>query len=141
VETRVQHRYVTWHTDPSYTHKPQYGPICLGTGTGYPTAGASEDCLFVNVYAPANATPDSKLPVWLHITGGGYNAIAGPDFNGTYVIENSGNNLIYVDFNYRVGAFGFLASEKVRANGDLNVGLLDQRKVLQWVQDYIQLVS
>lgn len=41
----------------------------------------------------------------------------------------------------RVGAFGFLASEKVRTDGDLNVGLLDQRKAMQWVQEYIHLVS
>ena len=39
----------------------------------------------------------------------------------------------------RVGAFGFLASEDVRRNGDLNVGLLDQRKGLYWVQKYIHL--
>lgn len=46
-----------------------------------------------------------------------------------------------VNFNYRVGPFGFLASEKVRSNGDLNAGLLDQRKALQWVQKYITKVS
>lgn len=46
-----------------------------------------------------------------------------------------------VTFNYRVGAWGFLASEKVRAGGDLNAGLLDQRKAMQWVQKYIHLVS
>lgn len=31
----------------------------------------------------------------------------------------------------RVGAFGFLASEEIRTNGDLNVGLLDQRKYVR----------
>lgn len=41
----------------------------------------------------------------------------------------------------RVGAFGFLASERVRRDGDLNVGLLDQRKAMQWVQKYIHLVG
>ncbi len=46
-----------------------------------------------------------------------------------------------VTFNYRVGPFGFLASEKVRSNGNLNAGLLDQRKALQWVQKYITKVS
>lgn len=33
---------------------------------------------------------------------------------------------------------GFLASEKVRENGDLNVGLLDQRKALRWVKKHIK---
>lgn len=42
-----------------------------------------------------------------------------------------------VNFNYRVGLWGFLASERVRADGDLNVGLLDQRMLLKWVRTYI----
>lgn len=45
-------------------------------------------------------------------------------------------NVIVITFNYRVGPFGFLASEEVAKNGDLNVGLLDQRKALQWVQQH-----
>jgi carboxylesterase type B len=53
----------------------------------------------------------------------------------------SNNTIIMVTFNYRVGAWGFLASEKVRAGGDFNAGLLDQRKAMQWVQKYIHLVS
>lgn len=48
--------------------------------------------------------------------------------------------MVFVQINYRVGAFGFLASEKIRRNGDLNVGLLDQRKALEWAQKYIHLV-
>jgi acetylcholinesterase len=56
------------------------------------------------------------------------------------VVQQSGYGLILVNFNYRVGALGFLASEKVRENGDLNAGLLDQRKALEWVQKYIALV-
>jgi carboxylesterase type B len=47
--------------------------------------------------------------------------------------------MVVVDFNYRVGPWGFLASKEVQANGDLNAGLLDQRFVLQWVQRYIHL--
>lgn len=59
------------------------------------------------------------------------------NYNGTDAIVQSSMNVVIVNFNYRVGAFGFLAAEDVRANGDLNVGLLDQRKALQWVQKYI----
>lgn len=50
-------------------------------------------------------------------------------------------NVVFVNINYRVSAFGFLASEKVREDGDLNVGLLDQRKALEWVKKYIAEVS
>lgn len=49
--------------------------------------------------------------------------------------------MVFVQINYRAGAFGFLASEKVRRDGDLNVGLLDQRKALYWTQKYIHLVN
>jgi hypothetical protein len=62
------------------------------------------------------------------------------NYNGTTVVEESGHNIINVNFNYRVGAFGFLTSEKVRENGDLNAGLLDQKFLLRWVQKNIHLV-
>lgn len=62
------------------------------------------------------------------------------NYNATNVIQMSNFNLVFVSFTYRVGALGFLASEKVRENGDLNVGLLDQRKALEWIQKNIQLV-
>ena len=42
-----------------------------------------------------------------------------------------------VNFNYRVGLWGFLASERLRQDGDLNIGMLDQRRLLLWVQDHI----
>lgn len=100
----------------------------------------TEDCLFVNVYTPSNATRKSNLKVWVYISGGGYAALSNANYNGTEVVVHSGYEVILVTFNYRVGAFGFLASEKVRQNGDLNAGLLDQRKLLQWVQKYISQV-
>jgi carboxylesterase type B len=93
------------------------------------------------VWSPSNSTTTSKLPVWVFIQGGGYNTLSHPNYNGTGVVAGSNNNIVFVNFNYRVGAFGFLASEKVRENGDLNAGFLDQRKVLEWVAKYIHLVS
>lgn len=62
------------------------------------------------------------------------------DYDGSKVIQESNHNIVFVNFNYRVGALGFLSSEKVRADGDLNAGLLDQRKLLAWVQKYISKV-
>ena len=49
--------------------------------------------------------------------------------------------MVFVNINYRVGPFGFLSSEKVREDGDLNVGLLDQRRALEWVQEHITTVG
>lgn len=45
--------------------------MCLGIDAGYPAGGQDEDCLFVNVWAPSGAAPQSKLPVWVFIQGGG----------------------------------------------------------------------
>ncbi|RMZ35177.1 hypothetical protein D0859_00686 [Hortaea werneckii] len=97
----------------------------------------NEDCLYLNVFAPARVTTASKLPVWFFIQGGGYAGNLDQNFNATQVIEESGHSMVFVQINYRVGAFGFLASENIRENGDLNVGLLDQRYALHWVQKYI----
>ncbi|KAJ2971950.1 hypothetical protein NUW58_g9289 [Xylaria curta] len=47
-----------------------FGPICLGISQPYPNVDQDEDCLFANVWAPANATVESRLPVWLFIQGG-----------------------------------------------------------------------
>lgn len=47
---------------------------------------------------------------------------------------HSNYSMVFVQINFRVGAFGFLASEKIRENGDLNGGLLDQRFALHGVQ-------
>ncbi|CAI4216471.1 unnamed protein product [Parascedosporium putredinis] len=77
------------------------------------------------------------LPVWVYIQGGGYTANSNPDYIGATVVEESGMNVILVNFNYRVGLWGFLAGEQVREDGDLNVGLLDQRQLLKWVKTHI----
>ncbi|KAK3936069.1 lipase 1 [Diplogelasinospora grovesii] len=114
-----------------------FRPICLCTGSGYPSYGQDEDCLFVNVWAPSDARPGSKLPVWVFIQGGGYVSLTNANWNGAEVVEKSGGNTVMVNFNYRVGLWGFLASENIRKDGDLNAGLLDQRMLLKWVKTHI----
>jgi acetylcholinesterase len=117
----------------------QPGPTCLSVGGS--SAGESEDCLFVNVYAPVTATAKSKLPVWVFIQGGGFGDDASPNIDGTQIITNSGDNIIFVNFNYRVGIWGFLASSEIMANGNANAGLFDQLAALQWVQANIAKVG
>lgn len=65
---------------------------------------------------------------------------ANANWDGSEVVEKSGHNIVMVNFNYRVGMWGFLASERLRKDGDLNVGLLDQRMLLLWVKRYIRRV-
>jgi len=61
--------------------------------------------------------------------------------DGTKFVINSDFDIVFVSFNYRVGPFGFLTSKESQADGDLNVGILDQRKVMHWVQKHIDKVS
>jgi carboxylesterase type B len=49
----------------------KFPPLCLGIAAGYLSPGQDEDCLYVNVWAPSNATTKAKLPVWVFIQGGG----------------------------------------------------------------------
>lgn len=49
----------------------KFQPVCLGNAVAPPYPGEDEDCLFVNVWTPSNATVNSKLPVWVFIQGGG----------------------------------------------------------------------
>ena len=99
-------------------------------------AAGSEDCLFLNVYAPAGATASSKLPVMFWIHGGGYSGGAGdePRHNGDFLPLKG---VVLVTINYRLGVFGFLATSDLakEANGAAgNYGLLDQVAALQWVK-------
>lgn len=122
------------------TKLQQHGPICVGVGENVTAGSREEDCLFVNVFTPSNATEASRLPVWVFIQGGGYAQNSNSNYNGTKVVQESAYGIVFVTLNYRVGALGFLASERVRENGDLNAGLLDQRMALRWVQEHIRKV-
>lgn len=103
----------------------------------------SEDCLFANVFAPTKATNKSKLAVYVFIQGGGFNNNGNANLNGSDLVRASGERIVVVNFNYRVGPYGFLASQEVVANKSLslNNGLKDQRQLLKWVNKYINQVS
>lgn len=84
--------------------------------------------------APTDAKPDSKLPVFVYIQGGGFNTNSNANINASGIILAADKDLVVVSMNYRVGPYGFLT------NGDLvtaNNGLRDQRKAMEWVQKNI----
>ncbi|MGP8227659.1 MAG: carboxylesterase/lipase family protein [Terracidiphilus sp.] len=100
----------------------------------------SEDCLFLNVYTPANAKAKSKLPVMFWIHGGGYSggSASEPRHNGDFLPLKG---VVLVTINYRLGVFGFLATADLakEANGVAgNYGLLDMVSALQWVKANIK---
>jgi acetylcholinesterase len=49
----------------------KFRPVCLGNAVSALDSSEDEDCLFVNVWTPSNATVNSRLPVWVFIQGGG----------------------------------------------------------------------
>ncbi|KDR85818.1 hypothetical protein GALMADRAFT_84978 [Galerina marginata CBS 339.88] len=102
----------------------------------------SEDCLTINVIKPSNVSGDAKLPVLVWIFGGGFergNAQSYDD-QATRIVNRSmelGQPIIYAAMNYRVSAWGFLASQEVQDAGTGNAGLVDQYVALEWVQKHI----
>ncbi|THU87322.1 carotenoid ester lipase precursor [Dendrothele bispora CBS 962.96] len=99
-----------------------------------------EDCLTINVVRPAGTAPGAKLPVVAWIFGGGFELGSPQMYDGATIVSRSiqlGEPVIYVSMNYRVTAFGFLASQEVKDAGVGNLGLQDQREALRWVQKYI----
>ena len=102
-------------------------------------SGPSEDCLFLNVYAPADAPTKAKLPVMFWIHGGGYagGASSEPRHNGDFLPLKG---VVLVTINYRLGVFGFLAtSDLAKETGGTagNYALLDMVAALQWVKGNI----
>ena len=119
----------------------QRGPLCHFSPSTKLDPSHSEDCLFLDVLAPTQNETAILHPVFVYFQGGGFNTLSNPNLNGTSLINAGENDLVIVTFNYRVGVWGFLTSQEVQADGDLNVGLLDQRKCLEWIHQYIHLVG
>jgi carboxylesterase type B len=61
------------------------------------------------------------------------------EFDPTPMINYSNDSFVAVIIQYRLGAFGFLNSPLMKADGGLNAGITDARAALQWVQDHIHL--
>ena len=72
------------------------------------------------------------------IQGGAFNSNSNPNYNGSDLARNG--NIIVVSINYRVGPYGFLQSRELDKEGSTNVGIRDQVKALEWVQENISKV-
>jgi para-nitrobenzyl esterase len=100
----------------------------------------SEDCLYLNIWAPPMAGIDAKVPVLVWLYGGGFSigSASMPNYGGENLARKG---VVYVSVGYRVGAFGFMAHPELtaesatRASG--NYGHLDQVAALKWIQGNI----
>ena len=121
----------------------QFGNHCLQSGTArdrvFNDPGASEDCLTLNVWTPANVKKGS-LPVMVWIYGGGFRGGGSSETrqDGQFLAHR---NVVIVSMNYRLGIFGFfvhpelVAESSHHASG--NYGLMDQSAALNWIQENI----
>ncbi|MCP3734933.1 carboxylesterase family protein [Sphingomonas sp. RP10(2022)] len=114
--------------------QPQGSTATIYSGAPMPV---SEDCLTLNVWAPANAR-NAPVMVWIH----GGALVSGssrePMYDGRKLAERG---IIVVSINYRLGVLGWLAHPGLSAESAQHVsgnyGLLDQIAALSWVHDNI----
>jgi para-nitrobenzyl esterase len=119
-----------------------FGPMCPQAPHDAATTGIelpmSEDCLYLNIWTPAPGGRPHPVLVWIY--GGGFRAGTGasPRFDGESLARRG---TVVVTFNYRLGAFGFLAtpelSEESGHDASGNYGLLDAVAALRWVRTNI----
>ncbi len=99
-----------------------------------------EDCLYLNIWTPADCAPDAKLPVLFWIHGGAFMHGCGSEkeFDGEGFAKKG---VILVTINYRVNAFGFFAhpelEKETAQHVSGNYGILDQIFALRWVRENI----
>ncbi len=122
-------------------HADRFAPMCLQSmrtrtmNHYFGNEAISEDCLYLNVWAPADAA-GKKLPVVVWIYGGGFSV--GSASMANYSGEGlARDGVVRVNLAYRVGPLGFLAHPDLTAEGSGhsgNYGLMDQVAGLEWIQ-------
>ncbi len=114
-----------------------FGPVSHQV-PGLTRVPMSEDCLTLNVIAPR--TPGVARPVMVFIHGGAYTTGSSreiPHLGEALVREG---DVVFVNFNYRLGALGYLDFSEFSTPErplDINLGLRDQVAALAWVRDNI----
>ncbi|KAJ8733609.1 hypothetical protein PYW07_014160 [Mythimna separata] len=99
----------------------------------------SEDCLYLNIYAPAQAgvrDAVARYPVLVFVHGESYEWSSGNPYDGTVLASHAG--LVVVTINYRLGILGFLnprSDEYPRSPA--NYGLMDQIAALHWIKENV----
>ena len=110
VRFRAPQRVVPWN---GFRDAASFGRVAPQAHKGQfagvsPDVPSGEDCLTVNVVAPGTAASDAPLPVMVFIHGGGYSTGSSRDFSGQGLNFVATGKVVYVSFNYRLGALGYL---------------------------------
>jgi para-nitrobenzyl esterase len=118
-----------------------FGAPALQGEAFYPRSTQSEDCLSLNIWAPADAQPDAKLPILVWIHGGAFIQGSGaqPRYDGT---ELAKRGAIVITINYRLGPLGLFAHPALTAEAGPddplgNLCLLDMMAALRWTRENI----
>jgi para-nitrobenzyl esterase len=127
-----------------------FSPACAQLSSLQSGASESEDCLYLNVWAP-NPAPSKPRPVMVWFHGGGnetgsasdvvpFPGVPGHIYDGHVLVEE--HDVVVVTIQYRLGVLGFfghaaLAGENPSLPFAGNQGLLDQQAALEWVRDNI----
>jgi len=123
---------------------PQFGSSLDGGGAG--ELIGDEDCLTLNIYAPAFAadavpTGNARLPVLFWIHGGGNTIGTASFYDGSQLAST--HDVVVVMVNYRLGPLGWLRHAALREGASPeeqsgNFGNLDHIGALAWVRDNIE---
>jgi len=118
----------------------EFGPICPQPSLAgrAPIEPMDEDCLYLNVWAPASGA--ARRPVMVFIHAGAYYVGSGsnPRFDGARL--SAAGDVVVVTINYRLGPLGFLDPSGLHGSAgrfETNLGLRDQIAALRWVADNI----
>jgi para-nitrobenzyl esterase len=120
----------------------EFGPNCAqggwGAAPGTIAEGSSEDCLYLNLWKPADAKAKAKLPVMVWIHGGGFTGGSGAGSSGDQFARK---DVILVTINYRLGRLGHFAFPALtKEHPDEPKGsyaFMDQIAALKWVKNNI----
>ena len=128
---------VRLHTRDATRNASKYGQDCPGTinlgGAGPGVPGVTDDCLYLNVWAPEQGKGDKAKAVLVWFYGGGF--VGGGTSQGYDAsLLASSQDVVVVTTNYRLTIFGYPGSPDV---AEKNPGLLDQRMAVEWVRDNI----
>jgi para-nitrobenzyl esterase len=124
-------------SDPtSLRNARTFAPHCAQPPSAFGKASLSEDCLYLNVFAPHGTTHGSGLPVMVWIHGGAFTVGESDDYDPDRLIPHG---VVVVTLNYRLGLLGFFATPALDGGGGpvVNYGLMDQQAALAWVKHNI----